>query len=253
MRARAAVRSRDDRRRLAANADPAHRCDGRYGRCCAAACRTPSWSARSRPPRRICGSCSTPTGHSASRAAQRAIPVQGLGLVRRLCLAPRRRMGRRPAERGRDRDPRRARGAELYQAAPFRRAARARRAARRARADRGRPADGDRRARSSGSPARCRGERSRPIAGDWYPAEVVQLRARDGAIASVEADRHPDPLAEAVRASIAEAELAAGDRPRPRGLNRTAADPGRGRAADQRAGAGAADRRAAAMGRADHR
>ena len=32
------------------------------------------------------------------------------------------------------------------------------------------------------------------VAGDWYPAEVLQLRARDGGIVSVEADRHPDPL-----------------------------------------------------------
>ena len=63
-----------------------------------------------------------------------------------------------------------------------------------------------------------------PIAGDWYPAEIVQLRARDGSVATVEADRHPDPLAEAVRASIAEGELlqAVG---RPRGLNRAEADP----------------------------
>jgi putative DNA primase/helicase len=59
---------------------------------------------------------------------------------------------------------------------------------------------------------------------DWYPAEVVQLHARDGSIASVEADRHPDELAERVRASIAEGELlqTVG---RGRGLNRTADRP----------------------------
>ena len=79
------------------------------------------------------------------------------------------------------------------------------------------------------------------VAGDWYPAEIVQLRARDGSVATVEADRHPDPLAEAVRASIAEGELLQSIG-RARGLNRTEADPGRGRAADQRAGAGTADR-----------
>jgi len=62
------------------------------------------------------------------------------------------------------------------------------------------------------------------VAGDWYPGEVLQLHARDGGMVSVEADRHPDPLAEAVRASIAEAELlqAVG---RCRGLNRSAEDP----------------------------
>ena len=59
---------------------------------------------------------------------------------------------------------------------------------------------------------------------DWYPAAVMQLRARDGTVASVEADRHPDPLADAVRASITEHELlqAVG---RCRGLNRSADDP----------------------------
>ena len=62
------------------------------------------------------------------------------------------------------------------------------------------------------------------VAGDWYPAEVVQLRARDGSLATVEADRHPDPLAEAVRASIAEGELLQSIG-RARGVNRTKADP----------------------------
>jgi putative DNA primase/helicase len=63
-----------------------------------------------------------------------------------------------------------------------------------------------------------------PITGDWYSAEVVQLRARDGSAASVEADRHSDPLAEAVRASIAEGELLQ-TIGRARGLNRTAENP----------------------------
>jgi putative DNA primase/helicase len=62
------------------------------------------------------------------------------------------------------------------------------------------------------------------VEGDWYPAEVVQIRARDGSVASVEADRHPDPLAEAVRASIAEGELLQSIG-RARGLNRTAENP----------------------------
>jgi putative DNA primase/helicase len=63
-----------------------------------------------------------------------------------------------------------------------------------------------------------------PIAGDWYPAELVQLRAHDGGVASVEADRHPHPMAEAVRRSIAEGEVlqAIG---RARGLNRKAENP----------------------------
>src|SRR4051812_5712990 len=61
-------------------------------------------------------------------------------------------------------------------------------------------------------------------AGDWYPAEMVQPRARDGSAATVEADRHPDALAEAVRASIAEGELLQSIG-RARGLNRGEADP----------------------------
>ena len=62
------------------------------------------------------------------------------------------------------------------------------------------------------------------VTGDWYPAETVQLHSRDGAVMTVEADRHPDELAEAVRAHICEAELlqAIG---RARGLNRTAENP----------------------------
>jgi putative DNA primase/helicase len=62
------------------------------------------------------------------------------------------------------------------------------------------------------------------IAGGWYPAEMVQIRARDGSVATVEADRHPNPLAEEVRKSITEDELiqAIG---RVRGLNRTAKNP----------------------------
>jgi putative DNA primase/helicase len=62
------------------------------------------------------------------------------------------------------------------------------------------------------------------VAGDWYPAETVHLRARDGTVATVEADRHPDPLAEAVRWSIAEADLVQ-NIGRPRGVNRTAENP----------------------------
>ena len=61
------------------------------------------------------------------------------------------------------------------------------------------------------------------VAGDWYPAEIVQLRARDGSVATVEADRHPDPLAEAVRALDRRGRTAASGRPCAR------AEPGRGR------------------------
>ncbi len=68
------------------------------------------------------------------------------------------------------------------------------------------------------------GRAAEHVKGDWYPAELVQLRARDGGVTTVEADRHPDALAEAVRVAIAETELiqAAG---RVRGVNRTKADP----------------------------
>lgn len=44
-------------------------------------------------------------------------------------------------------------------------------------------------------------------AGRWYPAANVTLRAKDGSTASVEADRHPDPLSEAVRYAACEAEI----------------------------------------------
>jgi putative DNA primase/helicase len=68
------------------------------------------------------------------------------------------------------------------------------------------------------------GRWAQPITGEWYPAETVQIRAHDRSVATVEADRHPDSLAEAVRASITVDELiqAIG---RVRGVRRTAADP----------------------------
>lgn len=58
----------------------------------------------------------------------------------------------------------------------------------------------------------------------WYPSEIVHLRARDGTGASVEVDRHPDPIAEALRREICEGEVlhAIG---RARGVNRTADNP----------------------------
>lgn len=58
----------------------------------------------------------------------------------------------------------------------------------------------------------------------WYPTEVVQLVGRDGTVATVEADRHPDEIAEAVRSAICQDELlqAVG---RARGVSRTAANP----------------------------
>lgn len=62
-----------------------------------------------------------------------------------------------------------------------------------------------------------------PVA-DWYPASAETIRARSGQAVTVEADRHPDPTAEAVRRAICGGELMqiAG---RARGVNRTAADP----------------------------
>lgn len=45
------------------------------------------------------------------------------------------------------------------------------------------------------------------LGGDWFPAEVVTLRGEDGTVATVEADRHPDALAEAVRLATVQAEL----------------------------------------------
>ena len=58
----------------------------------------------------------------------------------------------------------------------------------------------------------------------WYPTEVVQLVGRDGTMATVESDRHPDALAEAIRSAICQDELlqAVG---RARGVSRTAANP----------------------------
>lgn len=58
----------------------------------------------------------------------------------------------------------------------------------------------------------------------WYPSEVVQLFGRDGTVATVEVDRHPDEIAEAVRSGICQDELlqAVG---RARGVSRTVADP----------------------------
>jgi putative DNA primase/helicase len=44
-------------------------------------------------------------------------------------------------------------------------------------------------------------------AGEWYPSEILTLRGEDGVSSTVDADRHPDPLTEALRQSICEAEL----------------------------------------------
>jgi hypothetical protein len=58
----------------------------------------------------------------------------------------------------------------------------------------------------------------------WYPSEVVHLVGRDGTAATVEADRHPDEIAEAVRRAICQDEMlqAVG---RARGVSRTVANP----------------------------
>lgn len=45
------------------------------------------------------------------------------------------------------------------------------------------------------------------LGSDWYPAELVTLRGTDGTVATIEADRHPDALAEAVRLATVQAEL----------------------------------------------
>lgn len=60
--------------------------------------------------------------------------------------------------------------------------------------------------------------------GDWFPAATVTLAARSGQAVTVEADRHPDAMAERIRAAVCERELlqAIG---RVRGVNRTAANP----------------------------
>ena len=58
----------------------------------------------------------------------------------------------------------------------------------------------------------------------WYPKPVRGLRTRDGSVAGMECETHPDPVADACRWQICEGELmqAIG---RARGVNRTAADP----------------------------
>ncbi len=58
----------------------------------------------------------------------------------------------------------------------------------------------------------------------WYDRVPLALRMADGTGRAIEGDRHPDPVAEAVRWQIAEAEVlqAIG---RARAVNRTAADP----------------------------
>jgi hypothetical protein len=58
----------------------------------------------------------------------------------------------------------------------------------------------------------------------WYPTEVVHLVGRDGTVATVEADRHPDEIAEAVRHAICQDEMsqAVG---RASGVSGTAANP----------------------------
>lgn len=60
--------------------------------------------------------------------------------------------------------------------------------------------------------------------GEWYPAATVTLAARSGQAVTVEAERHPNATAEAVRSLICEGELmqAVG---RVRGVNRSVADP----------------------------
>lgn len=62
-----------------------------------------------------------------------------------------------------------------------------------------------------------------PLSG-WYPVEAVTLRGRDGSARTVEADRHPDPLVDAVRGAICDGELlqAIG---RGRGVGRSVASP----------------------------
>ena len=62
-----------------------------------------------------------------------------------------------------------------------------------------------------------------PLPG-WYPRVVVSREMADGGAIEAEADRHPDPIAEAIRWQICEGELLQiiG---RARGVNRTAADP----------------------------
>jgi putative DNA primase/helicase len=63
-----------------------------------------------------------------------------------------------------------------------------------------------------------------PACGNWYPAEMVTLKALDDSVVTVEHDIHPDPLADAVLRQICDDELMQiiG---RGRGPNRTASDP----------------------------
>jgi hypothetical protein len=66
--------------------------------------------------------------------------------------------------------------------------------------------------------------RAVPRVDGWYPAEAITLTAANGSARTIDADRHPDTMAEAVRASLVEAELlqAIG---RGRGVQRGAGDP----------------------------
>ncbi len=62
-----------------------------------------------------------------------------------------------------------------------------------------------------------------PITG-WYPRACVVRHMADGTAQEAKADRHPDPLAEAIRRQICEGELLQ-IIARPRGINRTADNP----------------------------
>jgi hypothetical protein len=66
--------------------------------------------------------------------------------------------------------------------------------------------------------------RAVPRVEGWYPVEACTVTAADGSARTMDAERHPDPLAEAVRRSLVEAELlqAIG---RGRGVQRTAGNP----------------------------
>lgn len=66
--------------------------------------------------------------------------------------------------------------------------------------------------------------RAVPRVEGWYPVEACTVTAADGSARTVDAERHPDLLAEAVRRSLVEAELlqAIG---RGRGVQRTAGNP----------------------------
>ena len=62
------------------------------------------------------------------------------------------------------------------------------------------------------------------LAGQYYPLATTTIRARDGSAVSVNAETHPDPIADALLRSISDAEIvqAIG---RGRGVNRNAARP----------------------------